>query len=621
MGTLVNLIEPKSSDWEYYHVNGPVPSNWQTKTGGWTVGPAPFGNYYGTWGGRDDFVTRTFWPADGWDGDDLLVRKVIDLTNIDLSKPIHWFMGTDNGMTLYVNGIKVTSRNDEGYAYKWEYSGRLDPALYNLVNGPNIIAVALEDHGGLTAFDMMITGESTPPTPITNSEVAIRAYKNSVIIQYTAPISIVGGVFNTSAMDIYVDGARRKIQSATIDSEFPNELKLTLEGRDIDKAKQVSLQYNEPASVEAGNLPRGYISTSSGSTLINIPGLNLVQTLFSDSSISNLGLASAFSTLVLQGVNPISGIGNSLNNVIYGNTADNIIDGREGLDFMAGGNGNDVYIVDDAGDRVIEEASRGNDTVISRISYTLPDHVENLDLDGSFHGYVNRNSSLQAANINGTGNNLNNKITGNSSKNILDGKGGSDTLIGGKGDDIYIVDSSSDVISELGGTGDIDSVQSSVSWTLGGNLEHLTLTDNASFGIGNNLDNIITGNSNNNRLDGISGRDTLIGGAGNDTFVLGSVLTRNKFTTITDFTAGSDKVELTRARFRLPTSILNSFKQVDNVLDFNYYAESSTPFVYNRGTGELFYNQNGTGRGWGSGGLIALFENKPNLAFSDITLI
>ena len=86
---------------------------------------------------------------------------VIDLTGFDLST-LAWDLGVDNGFKLYVNGDYVAGANAEGYTWRWEYSG--DFSGVSLNQGLNVFAVALEDHGGFTAFDMQITG--TPGTPV-----------------------------------------------------------------------------------------------------------------------------------------------------------------------------------------------------------------------------------------------------------------------------------------------------------------------------------------------------------------------------------------------------------------------------------------------------------------------
>ncbi|WP_424094541.1 calcium-binding protein [Moorena producens] len=124
-----------------------------------------------------------------------------------------------------------------------------------------------------------------------------------------------------------------------------------------------------------------------------------------------------------------------------------------------------------------------------------------------------------------TGNNLDNIIVGSSGNDYLYGYGGndtlygglvSDTMYGGTGNDSYGVESIEDVVTEYFNEG-IDTVYSSISYTLGANLENLTLIGSAYYGYGNSLNNTINGNSSNNYLWGSSGNDVLYGNDGNDT--------------------------------------------------------------------------------------------------------
>ncbi len=229
------------------------------------------------------------------------------------------------------------------------------------------------------------------------------------------------------------------------------------------------------------------------------------------------------------GANKLFGFG-SLDE-LRGGAGNDTLDGGEGDDFMFGGAGNDTYIVDSTDDVVLGEAAGkagGFDTVHSSAKkYTMSEGVETLILE------------FGAAN--GTGNNLNNLLSGNELENVLDGKGGNDTLTGGDGNDTliandtgkdlliggigsdrYVIGDGDKIMESLPGEGGGDDTvvyAGSGGFTLGKHLEMLELAAGSAAveGIGNEINNIITGNQNNNRLRGMGGDDTLIATDGSNT--------------------------------------------------------------------------------------------------------
>ncbi|MEO8507316.1 MAG: calcium-binding protein, partial [Betaproteobacteria bacterium] len=239
-------------------------------------------------------------------------------------------------------------------------------------------------------------------------------------------------------------------------------------------------------------------------------GLDIVQ------SAIGYVLPANVEQLVLTGSAAINATGNTLDNRLTGNTGANSLDGKTGRDTMLGGAGNDTYAVDNVGDVVTEFANQGIDVVQSTVAYVLGSDIENLTLTGS-------------GAINGTGNALNNVLVGNGGANtltgglgddVLNGGAGTDTLKGGAGNDSYTVDHASDVVTELANEG-ADSVLAGVSFTLGANVETLTLTGTgATNATGNAASNTISGNAAANVLNGGVGADVMSGGLGNDTYVV-----------------------------------------------------------------------------------------------------
>lgn len=292
-------------------------------------------------------------------------------------------------------------------------------------------------------------------------------------------------------------------------------------------------------------------------------------------------LGARVENLTLLGSEGISGTGNDLANLIIGNDGDNglyggagkdilfggagrdYLDGGAGADHMYGGAGSDYYVVDSTGDQAIENADIDDgawDVVYAGASFTLGDHIELLQLQGS-------------SNLSGTGNDGDNYIYGNDGANLLTGLGGrdyldggvgADEMRGGAGADYYKVDNILDIVNEVFGQtiddGSIDTVESSVSFTLGTNVENLNLTGSANLsGTGNEIGNLLVGNEGANILSGLGGNDYLAGrvgddvldgGAGTDTlegnqgsdiFVMGKDYS---FDQIADFEAGVDKIEI-----------------------------------------------------------------------------
>ena len=264
-------------------------------------------------------------------------------------------------------------------------------------------------------------------------------------------------------------------------------------------------------------------------------------------------------------------------NVVETGTAGNdVLTGGAGCDRLTGGAGNDTYTVNAAGDVVVELVSQGADQVKASIAaYTLVANVETLTYigTGDFAGTGNTLSNvitggaghdtLRSGGGNDTmygsagndtvygeggkdlvyggegtdkifGGAANDRLSGDAGddrllgednrdylygwtgNDLLDGGADNDQMVGCAGNDTYIVNSAGDLITEKANEG-IDTVQSSVTYTIGSYVETLVLTGTAAInGTGNGGDNVIVGNGAANTLSGGAGNDILEGGAGND---------------------------------------------------------------------------------------------------------
>ncbi len=246
-------------------------------------------------------------------------------------------------------------------------------------------------------------------------------------------------------------------------------------------------------------------------------------------SINLAGIA--VEELVLTGSDDTTAIGNGLMDHITGNSGDNLIDGGPNADWMAGGRGNDTYIVRDAGDQIVEYTNGGTDTVRAYVETTLSSQVEILELQGTeaLNGFGNSSHNKII------GNNADNKLFGKDGNDTLKGQGGADVLNGGSGADVmnggeggdtYVVDHYGDRVIEDASWSGVDHVKSTISFSLqGSHIENLSLIGNNYYtsGTGNALDNVIRGNDRNNALNGKEGADIMRGGKGNDTYYVDNI--------------------------------------------------------------------------------------------------
>jgi serralysin len=231
-------------------------------------------------------------------------------------------------------------------------------------------------------------------------------------------------------------------------------------------------------------------------------------------------------------------LGNAAATTIHGGAGNDTLDGKAGADTMDGGTGNDLYFVDNILDVIVEGVAEGNDSIQLSIAkagltYTLGDNVENAIVTST-------------ATMNLVGNSQNNDLQGNAAANRLEGGAGTDTLTGGAGKDTYVVDAGDTIVETSTLDKEIDSVLSSATWTLGDNLENLTLLESADIdATGNALKNTLTGNGGSNWLDGGLAADKLIGGLGNDTYVVDLTATNRLEDKLTEAAgAGNDTLVL-----------------------------------------------------------------------------
>ena len=221
-------------------------------------------------------------------------------------------------------------------------------------------------------------------------------------------------------------------------------------------------------------------------------------------------------------------------------------------------------------------------------------------------------------------------ITGDGFANVLDGGRGTDFLQGLTGDDTYLVNRADDVVVELAGEG-TDRVIASKSYTLAQDAvieilsaaagsANINLTGNA-FGqtvAGNGGANILKGRAGDDVLFGNRGNDTVNGGAGLDIFVFNTKLKSN-VDTIVGFNRADDTIYLENAIFTKLTTLGTLKKAAFYASDSGQAHDSSDRILYEKDTGKLFYDRDGTGSA--DAVQFAVLKGHPSIGAADFVIV
>lgn len=213
----------------------------------------------------------------------------------------------------------------------------------------------------------------------------------------------------------------------------------------------------------------------------------------------------------------------------------------------------------------------------------------------------------------------NNVLNGTGANDFIDGEEGNDTLFGGNGNDFLNGEEGDDFHD--GGSGDD---------IIDGDVGNDTLLGGANndFLDGEDGQDVLNGGGGNDTLIGEDGNDNLTGGGGNDRFLFVSADVFSQpvlgVDTITDFAPGTDRIVLYESTFAALTPqngnpiAPGEFAVVAN----DAVADNSTAFItYSTGSGKLFYNPDGAGEGFGTGGEFAVLQGIPTLLANNVLVV
>jgi len=304
-----------------------------------------------------------------------------------------------------------------------------------------------------------------------------------------------------------------------------------------------------------------------------------------------------YSIMIANGVVIENATGGSGDDLITGNSANNILIGGLGNDTLNGGDGIDTASYDG----------------------TVTGVTVNLSLT-SAQNTVGAGTDTLLAIENLTGSSFNDTLTGNTGNNVLNGGLGNDTLKGAAGNDTLNGGGGIDTASYDGtATGvTVNLSLTSAQNTVGAGTDILLAIENL---IGSGFNDTLTGNTGNNVLNGGLGNDTLTGGTGLDYFLFNTPLSEsNNKDLITDFNIVDDVIQL-------ENSIMTSIGSTTGVLASTEFFvgtaahDADDYIIYNKSTGALYYDKDGTGISAAVQIAIIGTTSHPSLTYADFWVV
>ena len=437
----------------------------------------------------------------------------------------------------------------------------------------------------------------------TGTEISNNAFSGWATGTYINPgaenTSIDGNSFEGNFVGMSIDGVA---DGTTVTSnEFINNIFESIGIGALDQTEDVS-GVVAPSNTFTGAAPTVSIYPLSGVEGQDITGSDFADVFNGDQTDTALGQTFSGG----EGGDTINGGGgaDTLNgeageDTIQGGAGNDMIDGGLGADFMFGGADDDVYVVDDSGDAAIEFSNQGTDRVDSSVTYTLLANLENLTLTGT-------------ADLDGTGNALDNVIFGNSGANVLSGRNGADTISGGAGDDTIIGGAGGD---DLDGGDDIDTLSyagsgAGVTVNLGtgaasgGDAAGDTIANFENL-VGSSLDDTLTGSAGANQVGGGAGNDSIQASGGFDAIDGGADIDTFDLSTSTGVVSNWVNLDAAGSQFRVDSGAgfvgRATLANIENVSD-----SAGNDFFYGNAGDNTYYYSAGFDTFDGNGGIDTL---------------